>query len=275
MPQIYILYAPDNKECALQIQTDLTTAGYGVWQNQEGLTPAVPGYHRQVSYAILGSAAVILLWSSQAAVSDQVEWQLLVAQRLQKPIFLAALDATALPATLVNITQATPAHPTCQALVTQWQTHLLSLAGQDAFVALLEQLSHEIMRQRRASIGRAGELLAQHIYRQEILALLEYIAAHDFMLTIREAAQAVLDRHSDQGKTVKLEAGESRHMIGLRCPNHHISYYDKREICPASAQFKRNLVRRAGQDVDELSLPCRHPGCNQVVVVTVNCGGYK
>jgi hypothetical protein len=159
--------------------------------------------------------------------------------------------------------------------VAQWQAHLPPPTGQDAFITLLDQLSHDIMRQRRAGIGRAGELLAQHIYRQEILALLEHIAAHDFMLTIREAAQAVLDSYGDQRKTGDFAAGESRHMIGLRCPNHHISYYDKREICPASAQFKRNLVRRAGQAVDELSLPCRHPGCNQVVVVTVDCEGYK
>jgi len=66
---------------------------------------------------------------------------------------------------------------------------------------------------------------------------------------------------------------ESRHIVGVKCPNGHITYFDKRRICPESGTFVRRVIRRGGVELDEIYLTCEH--CDAEVVVRVDCEGYK
>ena len=67
-----------------------------------------------------------------------------------------------------------------------------------------------------------------------------------------------------------------KHIVEVRCPKcKQVSYYDRREVCPAQGKFARRLVSEDGKELDELVLPCKHAGCDQMITVRVDCEGYK
>ena len=53
----------------------------------------------------------------------------------------------------------------------------------------------------------------------------------------------------------------------------HVSYFDRRKICPPGGSVVRSVVRRDGKELDELLLKCK--SCGEEVVVEVDCEGYK
>lgn len=65
--------------------------------------------------------------------------------------------------------------------------------------------------------------------------------------------------------------GEAQHIFGVRCPDGHVSYFDKREVCRPQGLIKRTI--RDGKELDELLLACST--CNKPVVVEVDCEGYR
>ena len=93
---------------------------------------------------------------------------------------------------------------------------------------------------------------------------------------MRDAAQQALDvvRQTATPQTTPAPLGASRHTFGVRCAKNHVSWFDKREVCPADGTIHRSRMRKAGKDLDQLSLPCRTPGCGEIVVVPVDCEGY-
>ena len=65
-------------------------------------------------------------------------------------------------------------------------------------------------------------------------------------------------------------------IFGVTCANLHTSYYDKREVCPDSGVIVvRRLVQEDDKELDELLLTCKTRGCNEQVVVRVDCEDYK
>ncbi len=68
---------------------------------------------------------------------------------------------------------------------------------------------------------------------------------------------------------------ESRHIIGVRCAQGHVTYYDKRVVCRADGMVPRAVVLRDGKQIDQLRLRCTTGGCDEITVVEVDCEGYR
>ncbi|MBS1252942.1 MAG: hypothetical protein MAG451_01985 [Anaerolineales bacterium] len=70
-------------------------------------------------------------------------------------------------------------------------------------------------------------------------------------------------------------ADDAGHIFGMRCPDGHVTYFDKRKVCPDSGTLVRKIVKQAGKELDELILECGEAGCAHEIVVRVDCEGYK
>lgn len=239
-------------------------------------------YSRTVDNAILGSAAILLVWSGNAAQSEWVEHHLLLAQRLKKPIFPVLVDNTELPNTLVGVATVTSLFP-CTGVVVL----LLALPGfppsqsSDPLVSLWKQASHDSLisvRARRATIGQATDMLNQlgQAHREAVLALLEYFVQHDLILGVRNKARAVLEEDARKVAQIPpppfLHPEDSRHIFGVQCKNGHITYFDKRRVCSAQEEGLREIEERANTKLHKLVLKCEK--CSEEIVVHIDCEGY-
>ncbi|MSP14407.1 MAG: toll/interleukin-1 receptor domain-containing protein [Chloroflexi bacterium] len=275
MTQIFLSHSHADLACAEQVRRDLDAAGYIVWKDSQSIPPGSPSYPRVIEAGIRGSAGIVVVWSAQAAPSEWVEREILYAQRLKKAIYPVMIDGTELPITLVNV-QGLKSRAGCRGVVPLLLTYLPAPDSQDGLVVLLGQLSHAHIAVRKAGIDRAAQMLQRGEHRQEVLALLEELAQKDLMRGVQEKAQAVREAEARRGENPPRPAvspDESRHIIGARCRNGHVSYFDKRQICPPSSTFPRTILRRGGVDLDKMSLECQE--CGEELVVRVDCEGYK
>ncbi len=69
------------------------------------------------------------------------------------------------------------------------------------------------------------------------------------------------------------EENNDNPIFGLTCPNLHITYFDKREVCPDLGVVVRRLVEEDDKILDRLILTCGT--CDAEIVVQVDCEGYK
>src|SRR5260370_34600473 len=97
MVQIFVSHAAQDAACAEQVRQGLEAGGYTTWREPAGLSIESILYPRTVENVILSSAAVVLVWSGNAAQSAWVERHLLLAQQLQQLILSVLLDETELP----------------------------------------------------------------------------------------------------------------------------------------------------------------------------------
>jgi TIR domain len=81
MTQIFVSHTQDDAECAESIRQGLEAKGYSTWREPTSLRMESILYPRTIENVILGSAAVILLWSSSATRTEWVERHILFAQR--------------------------------------------------------------------------------------------------------------------------------------------------------------------------------------------------
>ncbi len=191
MTSIFLAQSPDSATYADQLRQELENRGYTV--------PAYPpataaSYTSRIECAILGSAAVVILWSSGA---HSVEWEaqhIQFAQRFSKPLFPLLLDTTPLPDMLAATTTLSgqlPPDTTVAALLTLPDfppSHI-----EDAMLKLHEQITNETIRIRRAAIETAAHMLTQDQHREAIVALLTYVAEHDPITNIQKKAREVLE----------------------------------------------------------------------------------
>lgn len=278
MTRIFVAYATADASCAKEICKDLQAKGYSTWQPPASLQLTDLLYPRTIQTTILGCAAFILLWSSDAAQSEEVEQQLLFAQRLRKPSIVVKLDSTSLPNTLIPTTTV-EAYSSCSdvvALLLQ-QPLLPAPESADPLILLSERATHELVRERKAAIEQAADMLVQNQHREAVLALLEYLAHNDLMNGVREKAQEALD--ADARQQVQhvppplVNPADSRHMFGVRCKNGHISYFDKRLVCKLPKSHVHRVVQRTQTELDELDLECKT--CHIPVSVRIDCEGYR
>jgi hypothetical protein len=131
---------------------------------------------------------------------------------------------------------------------------------------------HEFIRERKVAIDQAADILQQGEHREEVLAILEYLAQNDLMMGIRDKAQEVLDAEAKRITPVP-PPGQARYIFGVRCRNGHISYFDKRRVCSAYKAVPREIRQSAGIELDELHLKCDQ--CGVEVVAREDCRGYK
>lgn len=271
MTQIFLSHASNDAECAEKIRQGLEARGYSVWREPTLLSMESILYPRTIENVILGSAAVILVWSGSAAQSEWVERHILFAQRLKKLIVPVVIDGIGLPPTMIVNTIITSQVP-CTDVVTQLPPDFPSPNSTDPLIVLSERAAHEFIRERKAAIDQAAEMLKRGEHREAVLAILEYLAHNDLMMGVRDKAQEVLDADAKKGTTPAFRPEESRHIIGVRCKNGHITYFDKRRICSDEATVVRS-IQRAGLELDERDLTCGE--CGLAVKVHVDCRGYR
>src|SRR5947209_12111121 len=97
MTIIFVLHTREDAACAETIRQDLEEEGYISFHTQSFPDDSVE------KNVILGSAAVVLVWSGSAAQSKQVKQEIRLVQKLKKQLVLLVLDGTALPQTLVGV----------------------------------------------------------------------------------------------------------------------------------------------------------------------------
>src|SRR2546428_343505 len=190
MVQIFISHAQEDANCVRQIHHGLETKGYSVWQNPRKIEPGSVLYSGTVENAILGSAVVILVWSTSATRSEWVERHVHFAQRLKKPIFPVVLDRTDLPSTLVSVTPVV-GQPLCIDVVTllMQQAQFPAPSSSDPLIKLYEQMTKEKIGERKDAIEHAIAMFNQGEHREALLALLDYVSHNDVITTVRERAR--------------------------------------------------------------------------------------
>ena len=261
MPIIFLAASPSDL-AAVRVRRELEALDYLVWQAPAGLTPAMASYGRAVDQGVLASAAVVTVWNAAAKDDEWVEHVLLVAERLRKPVYVFAFDDTPPPPN---------AGATLVAAGAALNSRLAALTTEARLATLDAQLAHELIRERRGGIEQARAWLndpSQAKPREILLARLVFMAQYDLMQTLRDLARAVLAAES-QKNLPPARPNESHHMFGVRCPNGHVTYYDRRAVCGDHTQFPRAAVRRAGTDLSELVLPCKT--CPEKMKVRVDC----
>jgi hypothetical protein len=274
MAQIFVSHAAQDAACAEQIRQGLEARGYTTWREPTSFSIESMLYPRTIENVILSSAAVVLLWSSSAAQSDWVERHLLFAQQLQKLILPVLLDGTDLPNTLVGVLPVS-SHTSCVDAAARLLPLLPPITSEDPLRKLEEQAAHQYIRERKAAIDAAVEMLQRGEQREAVLAMLEYLAHNDLMDGVRGKAREALAPYTKQSvaSPASPPVGDSRHTFGVRCKNGHVSYFDRREVCSAHTIFPRETRQSAGQELDELLLKCET--CNVEVAARVDCGKYR
>jgi hypothetical protein len=274
MTRLFLSYAPENTTCAEALRTGLEAQGYTTWREPPYPNSNSASYPHMIETAVLGSAAIVLIWSQHAAQNAWVERHLLFAQTLKKPIFPLRLDTTSLPTTLVSVSPLTIQTDCIDAVAA-----LLALPtfppvhSTDALITLSELAAHDYIRERKAAINQAADLLARGEHAEEVLALLEYLATKDSIMGVREEAQKVLDAHAKKAAPPPAFRPQDAHYIfGVRCKNGHLSYFDKRVVCAAYTPIPR-LLDPVGKPLDELHLTCET--CGEEIVAHVDCEGYR
>jgi hypothetical protein len=274
MTQIFVSHTQDDAACAETIRQGLEAKGYNTWREPTSLSMESILYPRTIENVILSSAAVILVWGRSAVASEWVERHILFAQRLKKLIVPVVIDGTSLPPTLIVDTVISSQIP-CTDIAKQLPMVFPQPDSTDSLINLSEQAAHEYIRERREAIDKATEMLKQNEHREEILAILEYLAHNDLMMGVREKAQEVLDADAKRATPPPpfLHPDDSRHIIGVRCKLcSHITYFDRRRICSAQSHLIRTRATLAGKELDKFDLPCEK--CGHIIPTRVDCEGY-
>lgn len=271
MTTIFLSYANEDQACSGEIRQELEANGYTPWCTPPFPTPRDQSYPYVIENAILGSAALVLLWSQHAAADLWSKRHVLIAQRFFKQIVPIVLDGTALPNTMTTETSIPVTTSSCQDVVALVLSHLPAPEKTNALLTLGEQASHQYIRERKEAIDQAARMLQRGEHREEVLAVLEYLAHNDLMSGVREKAQEVLAAATQQQNVAPpapTRPQHTRHQFGVRCKNGHVSYFDKRVVCS-----KHTVVMRDMRGLDELLLTCSV--CQAEMAVDVDCEGYR
>ncbi|GLV54657.1 hypothetical protein KDH_15040 [Dictyobacter sp. S3.2.2.5] len=224
---------------------------------------------------IIGSAAIILIWSQATARIAEVGRLLLFAQRLRKNIIVLTLDSTPLPTPMATL-KPIAVHRPCDHCMDQIAPLLPPASSQDALQALVERAAHEYIRERKAAIEQAAAMLQRNEQREAVLALLEQIAQHDTITSVRDKAQEILNAYTQpaaQLSTSPPQNMDPNAIFGVRCKNGHVSYFNKRSVCKATYDVPRGMSQHDSKNLDELILSCTT--CGVTIVAYVDCEGYK
>jgi hypothetical protein len=265
MTTIFLSHADGDHACANEMRQGLETAGYTVWREPDYPTPRDASYPYVIENGILGSAAVVVLWSRSSASFAWVKRHILIAQRFFKPLVPVRLDETGLPSTL--LAESLSSQQPCSDVVAQILPRLPAPGSTDPLLTLGEQAAHTSIHMRRAAIDHAVAMLQRGEHREAVLAILEYLARNDLMNGVREKAQGVLATARQQNMASPpppARSQDARHLFDVRCQNGHITTFDRRQVCAQRTEIMRGL--------DELILTC--PACHIEMAVDVDCEGY-
>ncbi len=272
MTTIFVSHAQADASCAETICRGLEAGGYAVFREPGYPGPGEASYPHMIENAILGSAALVLVWSSAASREAWVERHIHFAQRLHKLILPVALDGTPLPNTLI-VEHVIPCQPPCDDAAAQLLPHLTQLDSIAPLIKLSEEAANDRILSRKEAIEQADGMLQRSEHRDEVLAILEYLAKNDLMMGGRDKAQEALEADSKRAAPVLqppyLKLGDPHDIFGARCKNGHVTYFNKRRACSDRSGVVRD---RAGKQLNELHLKCGT--CGDVMAVLIDCEGY-
>jgi TIR domain len=282
MITVFISHAPEDADCAGEMRQGLEGKGYRVWRAPDYPTPADASYSYVVENGIMGSASMLLLWSSSAARFDWGRRHLAFAQRLNKPVVPVLFDETELPGTLLD-DPIVAGHGSCSEVLARVLPCLPAPESDEPLLTMSELAAQEYIRQRKEAIDLAAGMVQHGEHRAETLAILEYLAHNDLVSGVREKAQSVLAAQTGAANTLcafsrpaqapaSSQDDEARHKFRVRCQHGHISTIDKRVVCMQRTKAARETPRGMRVILDELVLPC--PICQVEMAVDIDCEGY-
>jgi hypothetical protein len=277
MTNLFLLHASEDAACAETLRTGLAIQGYHVWDEPRSLQVSDVHHPPTIENAILGSAVVLLIWSNNAARSNDVARYLPFVRDLKRALLPLVLDRTDLPASLCTFEPFIVHSPYTDIAAQLIQRSLLpSPDSADPLITLAQLAASHLLSERKAAVRQANAMLQRNEQRAPVLAILAYLAKHDPMVGgVRESAEDALDadilrRQTPQTPSLlaSLQA-KADDMIGVRCKKcSDVTYFNKQSICKES----RRVFRGSG-DKDELELKCGT--CGETMTVHVDCEGYK
>ena len=273
MTTLFLSHAQEDAPCVQSMRQGLEAKGYNVWREKGYVGPSDSSYPRMIENGILGSAAVVLVWSDKAVGVREIERQMAFARQLKKLVLAVVLDSTALPAALTGVVSVQSQAP-CSDAVTQLLPHLPTADSSDALIQFWQKAAHEYNTVRKEAIDMAAEMLKRGEHRDPVLAVLAYLAQHDLMAGVKDKAQAVLDAESRQSAPLPFRHNEARHMISMTCEKcWHVNYFDRRDVCPLKKDAWRAYKTQNSKRLDVLKLTCKT--CGTEAYVDVDCEGYR
>ncbi|GAC1644900.1 MAG: hypothetical protein NVS4B9_36960 [Ktedonobacteraceae bacterium] len=228
--------------------------------------------------ALVSSAAVVLAWSVDAAQAAQVNQHILLAQQLKKLILPILLDATPLPSGLdASSAIATPCNAgDIQTLITNLIAHLPAPA--EPFLTILQQAVDPNISERKDAIDAAAVLIDRDEHRDELLALLAYIASKDIMMGVRDKACAVLDAEQNNlapaQRTPAQSPTRSPDMFPVVCVKGHTTYVNVRRLCAEKERIVYRELPQSGKRERQFLIPCTTKDCSEVMTAYIDCEGY-
>src|SRR5581483_2100490 len=273
MVALFVAHASEEAAYAEHLRQGLEACGYTTWREPVSLELTMLLSPQTFERPLLRSACVLVVWSRNAAASQQVAQHLTLAQRLKKSQVVILLDATPLPASLAHA-------PSFASQVSHDEdvSRLLSLLpppqGNDVLIFLWEQAAHDLVRERKAAIDTAAQMLSRGEHREEVLALLDYLAQTDLMTGVRDKAQEVLASASSHHPLPAAPAS-SPDLLEMTCKHcGHVSTFNKRHVCSEQgAIYRRHGKLRTGSSKDLLELPCAT--CGLTTITLVDCEGLR
>ena len=270
MSKIFISHSHHDITCAEQLRLDLENAGYTPWKDSESISPGEPSFARAIEAGIRSCVATIVIWSKNAANSEWVERELLYSQRLKKTIYPIMLDDTPLSILIIGV-QGVKSNSSCSKAILDLLKYLPPSDSTDELQSVFDLISHPHVKMRKEGIRIATELIRSGKFKNELFAILTEVVNHDLINSVKTEAKKTLDLFNTQNDLSELE--QSPHKFGVRCSQGHISYFDRRIICPNSGVVKRSTQNRAGKRLDDIYLKCIN--CGEEMVVPVDCENYK
>lgn len=272
MAMLQLLHAQVDVTCAEQVRTGLETQGYRVWQEPRTFSLNDPANPRTQAGAVLSCAAIVLVWSVDAAQSSDVMPYLPLVLQLTKPVYALLLDNTALPQALIPIA-ALPVLAPYTNVVAQLVPQLPSQQSTDALFTLYEKAAHEYISVRKEAIALAAEMLRRSEEQARVRAVLEHLASKDSITSVREMAQETLQA-GERTQTPSPQPGVSSHIVEVLCPAcGHLNYFDKYLICKEDVWVYRGKSERPSAHQRDLYLQCKK--CHEPMVMPVDCRGYE
>jgi hypothetical protein len=97
----FVSHSTKDKPFVTDLAAQLQAAGLKLWVDAEDIADGA-AWARAIQQGVENCGAMLVVWSAQARTSEWVEREILLAQRLNKPIFIAQIDDTPLPIFLIN-----------------------------------------------------------------------------------------------------------------------------------------------------------------------------
>jgi hypothetical protein len=273
MSNIFIASAHEDLAYLDLVRQELEAKGYTLLYEGQSLALNTVLSSQTPELAIVSSTAMVLIWS--AAQSGPVMQHILFAHQLKKLIIPIMLDSTMLPA---GIDASLAIQTTCTGadmptIMAHLCTHLPAPGSTDPLIQICQQITHPHISKRKDAINAAAVLLQRNEHRDELLALLAYIARKDMITSVRDKAQALLDAEHKGTNTLK-NVNQSKDIFPVECPNKHTTYVNARRLCSQPEQVVFRSRPHTGKREREFLVSCSTQGCGEVMSIYIDCGGY-